>query len=107
LNEPIDLAVVVGGYNSSNTTHLVELLDEKFDTFFIRNDQEIVDTKQTYSFDIHSKTRTLNQNFLPSKTNLNIAITSGASCPDKLVDDVIHKIIKLKNLDSNSLKIIL
>ena len=107
LNEPIDLAVVVGGYNSSNTTHLVELLDEKFDTFFIRNDQEIVDTKQTYSFDIHNKTRTLNQNFLPSKTNLNIAITSGASCPDKLVDDVIHKIIKLKNLDSNSLKIIL
>ena len=105
LNEPIDLAVVVGGYNSSNTTHLVELLDEKFDTFFIRNDQEIIDAKQTYSFDIHNKTRNLNQNFLPSKTNLNIAITSGASCPDKLIDDVIHKIIKLKNLDSNSLKI--
>lgn len=107
LSEAIDLAVVVGGYNSSNTTHLVELLDEKFDTFFVRNENEILDENQVYSFDIHNKKRILNHTFLPAKNNLRIAITSGASCPDKLVDEVIHKIIKLKNLDSNSLKIIL
>lgn len=107
LSEAIDLAVVVGGYNSSNTTHLVELLDEKFDTFFVRNENEILDENQVYSFDIHNKKRILNHTFLPAKNNLRIAITSGASCPDKLVDEVIHKIIRLKNLDSNSLKIIL
>ena len=107
LDESIDLSIVVGGYNSSNTTHLVELLDTKFNTYYIRNEQEILDHNQIYSYDIHNKKRSLKPNFLPAKKKINIAITSGASCPDKLVDDVIHKIIKLKNLDSNSLKIIL
>ncbi|MBL6660359.1 MAG: 4-hydroxy-3-methylbut-2-enyl diphosphate reductase [Crocinitomicaceae bacterium] len=105
LEESVDLAVVVGGYNSSNTTHLVELLERKFNTYFIRNESEIVDVNQIYSFDIHTKERTLNQNFLPDKQELRIAITSGASCPDKLVDEVIHKIIKLKNLNSKSIQI--
>lgn len=107
LDESIDLSIVVGGYNSSNTTHLVELLDAKFNTYYIRNEQEIIDHNQIYSYDIHNKKRSLKPDFLPAKKKINIAITSGASCPDKLVDDVIHKIIKLKNLDSNSLKIIL
>ena len=66
---------------------------------------EIIDKNQVYSFDIHKKKRILNDTFLPAKNNLRIAITSGASCPDKLVDDVIHKIIKLKNLNSKSLQI--
>jgi len=105
LEESVDLAVVVGGYNSSNTTHLVELLEQKFNTYFIRNESEIIDENQIYSFDIHSKERTLNQSFLPDKQKLKIAITSGASCPDKLVDEVIHKIIKLKNLNSKSIQI--
>jgi len=105
LNESVDIAVVVGGYNSSNTTHLVELLEKKFDTFFIRNENEILDENQVYSFDILNKKRILNHTFLPAKNNLRIAITSGASCPDKLVDEVIHKIIKLKNLNSKSLQI--
>ena len=105
LEESVDLAVVVGGYNSSNTTHLVELLEQKFNTHFIRNESEIIDEYQIYSFDIHTKERTLNQNFLPDKQELRIAITSGASCPDKLVDEVIHKIIKLKNLNSKSIQI--
>ena len=105
LEESVDLAVVVGGYNSSNTTHLVELLEQKFNTYFIRNESEIIDKNQIYSFDIHSKERTLNQSFLPDKQELRIAITSGSSCPDKLVDEVIHKIIKLKNLNSKSIQI--
>ena len=105
LEESVDLAVVVGGYNSSNTTHLVELLERKFNTYFIRNESEIIDKNQIYSFDIHSKERTLNQSFLPDKQELRIVITSGASCPDKLVDEVIHKIIKLKNLNSKSIQI--
>lgn len=105
LEESVDLAVVVGGYNSSNTTHLVELLEQKFNTYFIRNEGEIIDENQIYSFDIHTKERTLNQTFLPDKQELRIAITSGASCPDKLVDEVIHKIIKLKNLNSKSIQI--
>ncbi|MEE3145669.1 MAG: 4-hydroxy-3-methylbut-2-enyl diphosphate reductase [Bacteroidota bacterium] len=105
LEESVDLAVVVGGYNSSNTTHLVELLEQKFNTYFIRNESEIINENQIYSFDIHTKERTLNQTFLPDKQELRIAITSGASCPDKLVDEVIHKIIKLKNLNSKSIQI--
>ena len=105
LDESVDIAIVVGGYNSSNTTHLVELLDAKFQTYFIRNESEIIDQDQIYSFDIHNKKRILNHNFLPAKKDLNIAITSGASCPDVLVDEVIQKIIKLKNLNSHSIQI--
>ena len=105
LEESVDLAIVVGGYNSSNTTHLVELLETKFKTYFISNEKEIVDNDQIYSFNIQDKQRGLKQNFLPAKQNLTIAITSGASCPDILVDEVIQKIVKLKELNSHSFQI--
>jgi 4-hydroxy-3-methylbut-2-enyl diphosphate reductase len=95
LETEADLAVVVGGYNSSNTSHLVELLEEKFPTFYIKNQGEILSKSTINSFDIHSS-ETLNQtNFIPDKENVRIIISSGASCPDSLVDGVLHKIISL------------
>lgn len=87
-----DAAVVVGGYNSSNTSHLVELLEQKFDTYFIKNEAEIISVDNVFAFDIHSKKRIEHQQFLPEKDKLRIIITSGASCPDAEVDKVIQKI---------------
>jgi len=107
MDNDVDIAMVIGGYNSSNTTHLVELLETKFKTYFINSEKEILDENQVYSFDIHQKKRILNTTFLPAKESLTIAVTSGASCPDALVDGVMQKIIELKNINSKQFQIIL
>ena len=92
-----DLAIVVGGYNSSNTSHLVELLEKKFKTYFIRNEKEIDSINQINSFNIHQKKIERYNTFIEKKDNLRIIITSGASCPDSVVDNVIQRIIQLKS----------
>ncbi len=96
LNIDADLAVVVGGYNSSNTSHLVELLEPKFPTFFIKNKGEILSKESIQAFDIHSKELKKHHAFLPDKEHTTIIITSGASCPDAAVDEVIQRILELK-----------
>lgn len=96
LEENADLSIVVGGYNSSNTTHLVELLEPKFPTYFIKNSDEIISTSAIRSFNIHSQEVEQKDKFLPEKEKTRIIITSGASCPDASVDEVIQKILGLK-----------
>jgi 4-hydroxy-3-methylbut-2-enyl diphosphate reductase len=93
LEQEADLAIVVGGYNSSNTTHLVELLEQKFKTFFIRSNESILSNNEINSFNIHSKEIEHHSTFLPEKENIRIILTSGASCPDAVVDGVIQKLI--------------
>ena len=96
LIETADLAIVVGGYNSSNTTHLVELLEQKFTTFFIQSEASIKDEDTISSFDIHSKTVLALDSFLPKNEDVTtIIITSGASCPDSIVEGVIQKVLKI------------
>lgn len=99
LHEEADLAVVVGGYNSSNTTHLVELLEEKFPTYFISGAEEIEDRNNVNGFDIHKKERVSYNTFIPAKEKLKIIITSGASCPDASVDEVIQTIMTLTDAE--------
>ena len=92
LNVDADIAIVIGGYNSSNTTHLVELLEQKFPTYFIKDEHEINGSGALSHFNIHTKTQTNSSLFsdnLPKK----IIISSGASCPDAVVDRVIQKIL--------------
>jgi 4-hydroxy-3-methylbut-2-enyl diphosphate reductase len=86
------LAIIVGGYNSSNTTHLVELCEEKLPTYFINNEEKLIDSSTILHFDIHSKTEKQTKDFLPSKDPVKILMTSGASCPDALVEGVINKL---------------
>lgn len=92
LDTKADLAIVVGGYNSSNTSHLVELCEQKFPTYFISSASEIQDQMHIQHFDYPTKTLRQTSPFLPEKDQLNIIITSGASCPDSLLEEVIHKI---------------
>ena len=88
-----DLALVVGGYNSSNTSHLVELCEEKLPTYFIENESKIVDSNMISHFDLHTHTEKLTANYLPDKAKPSILITSGASCPDAVVEKVILRIL--------------
>jgi 4-hydroxy-3-methylbut-2-enyl diphosphate reductase len=97
LEKEADLALVIGGYNSSNTTHLVELLERKFKTYFIKSAGEIVSEKEIHSFDIHAEKTVELTDFLPSNRPLSIILTSGASCPDSIVDGVIQRILALTN----------
>jgi 4-hydroxy-3-methylbut-2-en-1-yl diphosphate reductase len=94
LQEQADLAIVVGGYNSSNTMHIVELLEAKFPTYHIRDAAEMISKAEIRHFDQWKKSveTTLNW-FIPVNSPVTVAITSGASCPDSLVDEVIMKIV--------------
>jgi 4-hydroxy-3-methylbut-2-enyl diphosphate reductase len=88
-----DLGIVVGGYNSSNTTHLVELMETKYPVYFIKGPSELISKQEINYYDIHKKEIFNHLNYLPNKEIINIAITSGASCPDSIMDRVIHRIL--------------
>lgn len=92
LDTNADLAIVVGGYNSSNTSHLVELCERKFHTYFISGEKEILDKNTIQHFDYPNKKHLSSSNFLPDKKPVRIILTSGASCPDSVIEGVIHKI---------------
>ncbi len=95
MNEPADFAIVIGGYNSSNTSHLVELLEQKLTTFFISGANKIISSNQILHFDPHTHSEKSSNNFIPDKEQVTIAVTSGASCPDSVVDEVLNKILSL------------
>ena len=91
LESPADFAIVVGGYNSSNTSHIVELCEEKLPTYLISSAEKIISKNLIKHFDIHSKSELLTKNFIPVKDKISILLTSGASCPDSVVDQVLNK----------------
>ena len=93
LNTDADFAIVIGGYNSSNTSHLVELCEEKLPTYFIHSDEEIISQNEIHHFNMHSREMETTYAFLPQNKPISILITSGASCPDALVESVIDRIV--------------
>jgi 4-hydroxy-3-methylbut-2-en-1-yl diphosphate reductase len=92
LRTPADLAIVAGGYNSSNTTHLVELCEEKLPAYFINSADKILSQKDILHYNYHTKQEVLTTDYLPQKKSVSILVTSGASCPDAVVEEIIRKI---------------
>jgi 4-hydroxy-3-methylbut-2-enyl diphosphate reductase len=93
LESGADLAIVVGGYNSSNTSHIVELCERSFSTFFINSENEIKSIREIHHFNYHTKAKVITHEFLPDRRPVKIVLTSGASCPDTLVDRVLLKMV--------------
>ncbi|MBL1232173.1 MAG: 4-hydroxy-3-methylbut-2-enyl diphosphate reductase [Flavobacteriales bacterium] len=93
LEEPADFAIVVGGYNSSNTSHIVELCEAKLPTYFISSANEIENQHTIHHFNYNAKELETTNNFIPEKQPVRIILTSGASCPDTLVDAVLDKLL--------------
>jgi 4-hydroxy-3-methylbut-2-enyl diphosphate reductase len=93
LETPADLAIVVGGYNSSNTSHLVELCEEKLPTYFISSEEKILSAQTIMHYNFHTGEELVTQDYLPKKESISILITSGASCPDAVVENVIKKLL--------------
>jgi len=94
IEDGADLGVVVGGYNSSNTSHLVELCEEHMPTYFIRDASEFDAPSEIHHFDVHAKEEVATKNWFPAEdTPVDVLLTSGASCPDALLDEVVRKIL--------------
>lgn len=98
MNTSLDLALVVGGYNSSNTTHLAEMHSEMHPTFFIDSDDKI-QQNQIRHYDIKKK-REVEQN-IHLKEFKTIAIVGGASCPDSIIEDLIRKVLSFQSQNAD------
>ena len=95
VDEPLDLLVVIGGFNSSNTTHLQEIaLSKGIRSFHIDTPERIGGIENTITHKPLADELKTEPNFLPDG-NLNVGITSGASTPDRIVEHVIQKLLNL------------
>lgn len=93
LTHDADLVIVAGGYNSSNTSHLVELCETKFPTYFIESVNKILDKNLIRHYKLDSKEETVTENYLPEKSPVRIMLTCGASCPDAVVEGILVKLL--------------
>ncbi|MCU0406866.1 MAG: 4-hydroxy-3-methylbut-2-enyl diphosphate reductase, partial [Ignavibacteriaceae bacterium] len=104
LEATADFAIVVGGYNSSNTTNIVKICEEEIRTYFIDSAERIISENEINYFDVSKQSIVMLNNYMPTKYPVDIMITSGASCPDAIVEAVIRKIISFfdnaKDVDS-------
>ena len=102
IEEGADLAIVVGGYNSSNTSHIVELCEKKMPTYFVRNELSWEEDGTLNHFNIHTQSLEKSKDFLPH--NPTILITSGASCPDASMERVLMKVLAHYNYEENGVR---
>ena len=100
LNTPADLAIVMGGKNSSNSSHLVELCEQKLPTYFIDDVNKIINENQIIKTNWKDKSEEIIQDFLPAQATVSILMTSGASCPDTVVESVIRKVASFYNVEA-------
>jgi 4-hydroxy-3-methylbut-2-en-1-yl diphosphate reductase len=93
LKHEADLVIVAGGYNSSNTSHLVELCEQKFPTYFIESVNKILDKQLIRHFNLHTKEESVTEHYLPASGNARIMLTCGASCPDAVVEAILVRLL--------------
>jgi 4-hydroxy-3-methylbut-2-en-1-yl diphosphate reductase len=102
LKETMDLLVVVGGYNSSNTSHLAEMGEAKLPTYFIKNAAKMVSDKLILHYNQHIGKEVETRDWLPSG-KITVGITAGASCPNNLIEDAIRRLFELKGVSVQEL----
>ena len=103
LEIPADIAFVMGGKNSSNSSHLVELCENKLTTYFIDGPEKLIDANSILNTNWRNKKQSIINNYLPTQQGTTILMTSGASCPDTVVEAVIRQIADYYNV-SDALK---
>jgi 4-hydroxy-3-methylbut-2-enyl diphosphate reductase len=100
LKERMNLLLVVGGYNSSNTSHLAEMGEAELPTYFIRSASKLDSATQITHFNLHEKREIVTENWLPAGPII-VGITAGASCPNNLIEDTILRVYQLRGIPSN------
>ncbi|HYE31279.1 MAG TPA: 4-hydroxy-3-methylbut-2-enyl diphosphate reductase [Methylomirabilota bacterium] len=102
LAEPLDLLLVVGGYNSSNTSHLAEMGEAKLPTYFIKNAAKMLSGEVIQHYNLHEQHEVETKNWLPGG-KLTVGITAGASCPNNLIEDTIRRLFELRGISVQEL----
>jgi 4-hydroxy-3-methylbut-2-en-1-yl diphosphate reductase len=102
LREPMDLLIVIGGYNSSNTSHLAEMGEAKLPTYFIKNAGKMVSDKLIVHYNQHLHKEVETRDWLPSGKRT-IGVTAGASCPNNLIEDTIRRLFGLRGISVQEL----
>jgi 4-hydroxy-3-methylbut-2-enyl diphosphate reductase len=102
LKEPMNLLLVIGGYNSSNTSHLAEMGEALLPTYFIKNAAKMVSDQLIVHFNLHKHEEVETTNWLPSG-NITVGITAGASCPNNLIEDAIRRLFELRGVSVQEL----
>ena len=97
LRHPLDLLLVIGGYNSSNTSHLAEMGEAKLPTYFIKNAAKMESTALIRHYDQHKHEEVETPNWLPTG-KVTVGITAGASCPNNLIEDAIRRLFDLRGI---------
>lgn len=105
LEEHPDLLLVVGGYNSSNTAHLVEIGEKALPTFFIREAKCLKSLEEVVHFDLCQREEvTSYSQVLLGDESVVVGITAGASCPNNLIEDTILKVFQLRGIDEETVR---
>lgn len=94
LNEEADFAIVAGGYNSSNTAHLVDLCAEKLPTYFIKSADNLVSPTEILHYNNRRKEEIQTMDFIPARRPVKILLTCGASCPDAVMEAIFRKLVQ-------------
>jgi 4-hydroxy-3-methylbut-2-enyl diphosphate reductase len=102
LEAPMDLLLVIGGYNSSNTSHLAEMGEAKLPTYFIRNAGRLESRQRIVHFDQHAKQEVATENWLPERP-ITVGLTAGASCPNNLIEETILRLYELHGIGAEQL----
>jgi 4-hydroxy-3-methylbut-2-enyl diphosphate reductase len=102
LEEKMDLLLVVGGYNSSNTTHLVEIGQERLPTYFIKSADKVESKDRIVHYDLHAKGEVVTENWLPTPPIM-VGVTAGASCPNNLIEETILRVFELCGITRDAL----
>jgi 4-hydroxy-3-methylbut-2-en-1-yl diphosphate reductase len=102
LREPLDLLLVIGGYNSSNTSHLAEMGEAKLPTYFIKNAQKMVSDNLILHYNQHEHQESETRDWLPLG-RITVGITAGASCPNNLIEDTIRRLFELRGISVQQL----
>jgi 4-hydroxy-3-methylbut-2-enyl diphosphate reductase len=87
-----DLALVVGGFNSSNTSHIVELCEKAMPTYFVEGADDLVSARRIRHFSLASRAVQTTQDWFPARRPVDVVLTCGASCPDAILDDVMRRV---------------
>jgi len=102
LREPMDLLLVIGGYNSSNTSHLAEMGEAKLPTYFIKNAAKMESGTLIRHYDQHRKEEIETRDWMPTGI-ITVGVTAGASCPNNLIEDTIRRLFELRGISVQEL----
>ena len=102
LREPLDLLIVIGGYNSSNTSHLAEMGEAKLPTYFIKNAAKMESDRLIRHYDQDEHKEIEAHDWLPAG-RITVGITAGASCPNNLIEDTIRRLFELRGISAQQL----